>query len=154
MKTMIVFVVDAGTSMSNDLSEKSISKLSLALGIISSYITTRMLTSKTIEFGVVTYGVEVTNNYLNLNENNDMCHNVNEVIEMNKPNTNTLRKIAALDSTTKSNIKGDMIDGITVGLDILERANVNKKYNRILILLNDASQILQEVIRYFNYINI
>eukprot|EP01041_Mallomonas_annulata_P005881 gene5881-11878_t len=137
MKTMMTVVIDAGASMSNkiDFENKSdATKLSLGLGIISSHITQRMMASKTAEFGVVAYGVDETNNFLNSTEGGGYL-NVNEVIEMSRPNLSTLGKLLEIKPGKEV---GDIIDAIVVGQDILTRVNQKYKYNRIMLLITDG----------------
>ena len=61
---------------------------------------------------------------------------------MEKPDVNTIKYI--------SNVKcgknqGDLIDGIVVGQDILNRTNVKKAYNRIMVVFTDGETAVEGV---------
>ena len=89
----------------------------------------RMMASKTVEVGVITYGnsQEKTNNYLN--ESMGGYDGVNEVIKMGRPSTSTLSIINSISEETDSSEElnhADIIDGIVVAQDVLIRTNKAK----------------------------
>jgi len=144
MKTMMVFVLDAGRSMRNKLNpdcQEETSKLSLALGIISTYMTQRIMASKTVQFSLVAYGVNKTDNFLNKTSKCDEYQNVQEVIEMCTPDISLLRLLLDI---VPGDSSGDLIDGLVVGQDVLARASKGK-YNRIIVLLTDGTTPIDDL---------
>jgi hypothetical protein len=140
MKSMIMGVIDVGSNMGSSIGESKESKLSIASSFFSTYVLQRMMASKTVEFGLVTYGCDETNNYLNSTQGGYDC--VQEVVPMEKPDVTTVQYI--------SNIKvgkgsGDMIDGVVVAQDILNRTNVGKAFNKIMILMTDGETEVEGV---------
>lgn len=140
MKSMIMGVIDVGSSMGEPLNGTKDSKLSVASSFYSSYVLQRMVASKTVEFGLVTYGSDETNNYLNTNQGG--YEFVEEVVPMEKPDITSVQYIANLKPGSG---KGDLIDGIVVGQDILNRTNVKKAYNKILLLITDGETEVEGV---------
>eukprot|EP00597_Dinobryon_sp_UTEXLB2267_P004717 CAMPEP_0170071728 /NCGR_PEP_ID=MMETSP0019_2-20121128/9566_1 /TAXON_ID=98059 /ORGANISM="Dinobryon sp., Strain UTEXLB2267" /LENGTH=728 /DNA_ID=CAMNT_0010280389 /DNA_START=84 /DNA_END=2270 /DNA_ORIENTATION=+ len=98
----------------------------------------RMMASKTVEVGVITYGntPDKTNNYLNQTQGG--YEGVNEVVEMGRPSTSTLSIINSISEETDSSENGDIIDGIVVAQDILVRSNQGKAFNRVMIIFTDG----------------
>ena len=133
MKTMMMCVVDVGSTMGDYLEPAKASKLTLGKSFISTYIVQRMMASKTVEFGVVTYGSTETNNYLNNSQGG--YDNVFEQVEMGKP---TVADITSIMNIQTGEDKGDLIDGIVVGQDVLIRVNNKKAYNRIMLIVTDG----------------
>lgn len=140
MKSMIMGVIDVGSSMGEPVNGTKDSKLSVASSFYSSYVLQRMVASKTVEFGLVTYGSDETNNYLNTNQGG--YDFVEEVVPMEKPDITSIQYIANLKPGSG---KGDLIDGIVVGQDILNRTNVKKAFNKILLLITDGETEVEGV---------
>jgi hypothetical protein len=142
MKSMIMGVMDVGHTMSHALDRSSgDNKLSIASSFFSNYVLQRMLASKTVEFGLVTYGSDETNNFLNDSQGGGY-ESVTEVVPMEKPDINTVKYIAGVKCGKGS---GDMIDGIVVAQDVLNRTNVNKAYNRIMVVFTDGETEVEGV---------
>lgn len=134
MKSTIMGVIDVGSTMSHPVSGSGgRSKSEIAASFFSTYALQRMIASKTVEFGLVTYGSDDTENYLNTTQGG--YENVTEVVPMEKPDITTVKYIAEIKCGQG---KGDFIDGIVVGQDILQRSNVKKAYNRIMIVFTDG----------------
>lgn len=140
MKSMIMCVIDAGSSMGDRLGTSKDSKLSIATSFFASYVLQRMVASKTVEFGLVTYGSDETNNYLNTTQGG--YESVQEVVPMEKPDITTIQYISNVKPGAN---RGDLIDGIVVGQDILNRTNVKKAYNRILLVITDGETEIEGV---------
>ena len=107
----------------------------------------RMMASKTVEVGVVTYGsepdAEHTNNHLNRTLGG--YDGVIEVVEMGKPSADTLVTINAIGDEADSTVSGDLIDGIIVGQDILIRSNKGKAFNRVMLIFTDGEAKVEGV---------
>ena len=143
MKSMTLCLLDAGSSMGELLKNKSgqsFTKLSLSLGIVSSFITQRALTSKTAEFGVICSGTNITDNYLNKSLGSGY-ENITEIIQMGKWNINDMKGLVDISCSERN---PNIIDSLIVSLDVLQRFNANKKYNRIMVLITDAKSKLKE----------
>ena len=140
MKSMIMGVVDVGVKMSEVAGNSGHSKVSIASSFFGSYALQRMLASKTVEFGFVTYGSDETSNYLN--ETQGGYEHVMEVVPMEKPDVDTIKCITSIKCGKGT---GDLIDGIVVGQDILNRTNQKKAYNRILVLFTDGETEVEGV---------
>jgi hypothetical protein len=141
MKSMIMGVIDVGHTMSHPLEGHSgETKVSTASSFFSNYVLQRMLASKTVEFGLVTYGSDETNNFLN--DTQGGYEFVQEVVPMEKPDINTVKYIAGVKCGKGS---GDLIDGVVVAQDVLNRTNVNKAYNRIMVVFTDGETEVEGV---------
>lgn len=149
MKSMMCYVVDSGSTMKNNIFNNSTvnikdSKFVLAQTLILTHITQKIMTSKTAEFSVITYGDSQTVNYLNQTQGG--YENVKEVVEMGKPNIFTLKQLAKV---TKGHLSSeqpsDLVNGIIVGQDILMRYNAKYKYNRIMIIITDGETQVDEL---------
>ena len=141
MKSMIMGVVDVGSTMSHHIDGNSKeTKISVVSSFYSSFVLQRMMASKTVEFGMVTYGSDETNNYLNSTQGG--YEFVQEVVPMEKPDVNTIKYIS---NVKCSKNQGDLIDGIVVGQDILNRTNVKKAYNRIMVVFTDGETAVEGV---------
>jgi hypothetical protein len=141
MKSMIMGVIDAGKSMSHPVSGSgSRKRVDVASSFFSSYVLQRMIASKTVEFGLITYGSDETDNYLNTTQGE--YEHVQEVVPMEKPDINTVKYIAEIKCGKG---KGDFIDGIIVGQDVLQRTNVKKAYNRIMVVFTDGETEVEGV---------
>eukprot|EP00598_Pedospumella_elongata_P004114 CAMPEP_0184970026 /NCGR_PEP_ID=MMETSP1098-20130426/2604_1 /TAXON_ID=89044 /ORGANISM="Spumella elongata, Strain CCAP 955/1" /LENGTH=751 /DNA_ID=CAMNT_0027491883 /DNA_START=92 /DNA_END=2347 /DNA_ORIENTATION=+ len=140
MKSMIMGVIDVGSSMGESLNGTKDTKLSVASSFYSSYVLQRMVASKTVEFGLVTYGSDMTNNFLNTNQGG--YESVEEVVPMEKPDITSIQYIANIKPGSG---RGDLIDGIVVGQDILNRTNVKKAFNKILLLITDGETEVEGV---------
>jgi len=158
MKTMLMSVVDVGFTMNDGISgsynddnnkidashnyfhdkknnDRNLhNKIVIATRFISNFIIQRMISTKTSEFGVVTYGSDMTGNYLNSTQGG--YENVTETLPIRRPDMETIRTINNI-APSRSQV-GDMIDGIVVGQDILIRVNQKLKFNRILLLVTDG----------------
>lgn len=162
MKTMLMSVVDVGFTMNagisgthsddinntnnidtfqsyyndkkNNNNKNLHNKIGIATRFISNFIIQRMISTKTSEFGVVTYGSDMTGNYLNSTQGG--YENVTETLPIRRPDMETIRTINNI-APSRSQV-GDMIDGIVVGQDILIRVNQKLKFNRILLLVTDG----------------
>jgi hypothetical protein len=142
MKTMFCWVLDAGRTMatgttgaSDDSTSNPTSKLDIATAFIGSMMTQKMISSKTTEFGMYTYGDDVTNNYLNTTQGEDQYTNVNEIFAISRPGSLSLQ---AIRDVRTSDISGDLIDGIVVAQDALVRTNEKYKFNRVMVLFTDG----------------
>lgn len=140
MKSMIMGVVDVGNSMSSPLAGNGRRKVEVATSFFSTYVLQRMIASKTVEFGLVAYGTDDTENYLNSTQGG--YENVQEIVPMEKPDVNTVKYIAGVQCGKGS---GDFIDGMVVGQDILQRTNVKKAYNRIMVVFTDGETKVEGV---------
>eukprot|EP01031_Cornospumella_fuschlensis_P025394 gene25394-30663_t len=127
MKSMIQILLDVSPSMQAD------NKLENAKAFIGHYITQRMIASKTVEFGLMTYGDDETHNYLNSTQGG--YEHVNEIIGMGKPDEHTLCAVPKVHAGRRA---GDLLDGLIAAQDVLIRVNAGKAYNRILILITDG----------------
>ena len=134
MKTMLTFLVDVGRTMNDNMHEDGPKKLSTSLTLIASHMTQRIMASKTVEFSVVTYGSESTNNSLNETQGN--YEGIEEIMPMGTKTFAMIEDVYKI----KENSTGvcDLIDGIAVAQDILIRGNVGKKYNRVLVVVTDG----------------
>jgi hypothetical protein len=140
MKSMIMGVIDVGSSMAGPAAGRGGSKLKIASSFFSTYVLQRMIASKTVEFGLVTYGSDDTRNYLN--DTQGGYEGVEEIVPMEKPDITTVKYIADIKCGSG---KGDLIDGIVVGQDILNRTNVKKAYNKILVVFTDGETQVEGV---------
>eukprot|EP01038_Epipyxis_sp_PR26KG_P008952 gene8952-12072_t len=159
MKSMVVAVLDTSSTMAEPVSTdngKQISKLTTATSFLNQFIVQKLMTTKTLEFGCVAFGNEETSNYLNeTSEGYEFC---NEIIEMDKL---SVQIIPSLNSISPSNpsIQADIINGIIVGQDILNRINESKTFNRIMIIITDGEtpvvgvEDLEVIIKNMNKIN-
>ena len=124
-RTSLVCVLDAGVSMG--------SKLNLAKALLANYSTQKMMTSKTFEMSIVTYGSGRTNNHLH-DRDADQYIGIDEIYPLRvlSPDMLTsLRKIQV------GQDPGDMIDGIAVGYSILSSQG-KRKTNRYMLLVTDG----------------
>ena len=140
MKSMIMAVIDVGRTMAEPIGSSKESKLSIASSFYSTYVLQRMMASKTVEFGLITYGGDETDNYLNTNQGG--YESVQEVVPMEKPDATTIQYISNIKPGAES---GDLIDGIVVGQDVLNRTNVKKAFNKILVLVTDGETEVEGV---------
>ncbi|RYH14677.1 VWA domain-containing protein [archaeon] len=127
MKSMIQILLDVSPSMQTD------HKLEMSKAFIGHYIMQRIIASKTVEFGLMTYGDDTTHNYLNSTQGG--YEHVNEIIGMGKPNDQTLCAIPKVHPGRRA---GDLLDGLIAAQDVLIRVNGGKAYNRILLLITDG----------------
>jgi len=111
---------------------KGICKVDLCKSIIESFLLHRMLASKTIEFGLLTYG------------SSDTCV---EEIEIRKPSLDTLKDIQSIGG--HKDIQGDVqggTDRVYMGIHaahkIVTETNSGKKFNRVIVLFTDAESEL------------
>ena len=123
------------TGTSDDSSSNPTSKLDIATAFIGSMMTQKMISSKTTQFGMYTYGDAVTNNYLNTTQGEDQYMNVNEIFSISRPGSLSLQ---AIRDVRTSDVSGDMIDGIVVAQDALVRTNEKYKFNRVMVLFTDG----------------
>lgn len=79
------------------------------------------MASKTVEFGVVTYGAK---------------SQVDEVVALRKPSTSVLSDILEIQPT---NDHGNVIEGMSTAFDILMETNEGKKYNRLLLVITSGN---------------
>lgn len=109
----------------------------------------RMMASKTVEVGVVTYGSEPdsqhTNNFLNRTMDSGGYLGVKEVVEMGKPSASTLVEINSIADEEASSVSGDLIDGVIVAQDILIRSNKGKAFNRVMLIFTDGEAKVEGV---------
>lgn len=147
MKSMINVVLDVGPTMGQhlpaqpgDISVVPRSKLDLAKGFIGHFFHQRMMASKTIELGVVTFGDDVTKNALNTSMRGGYEH-VHEVVKIAKPTVDTLSIVHGI---RQGSYPGDLIDGIVTGQDSLVRINAGKAFNRIMLLVSDCQSSTQD----------
>lgn len=127
MKSMIQVLLDVSPSMQTD------QKLEMSKAFIGHYFMQRMLASKTVEFGLMTYGDNTTHNYLNSTQGG--YEQINEIIGMGKPSEQTLCAIPKVQPGRRA---GDLLDGLIAAQDVLIRVNSGKAYNRILLLVTDG----------------
>lgn len=145
MKTMLVTVLDVGPSMSTATSECTSvgtgpSKMMIAKSFFGSYLIERMMASKTTEFCLFANGDDTTSNYINGTQGG--YDRINEIFPLKRAN---LEMIEATYSLSCGSAPGDMIDGIVVGFDTLNRTNVGKAFNKILLLITDGETDIQGV---------
>lgn len=138
MKTMMVAVMDIGPSMRNSSVETKsndfgVSKLSLAKNFFACHIVQRMMAVKTAEFCLLLNGDDYTNNHLNTSQGG--YNRVNELFPMRKAGSDLIETVHGV---TCGSAPGDTIDGIVVGFDVLEKSNVGKAYNKIMLLITDG----------------
>ena len=138
MKTMMVAVMDIGPSMRNSsvemkCNELGVSKLSLAKNFFACHIVQRMMAVKTAEFCLLLNGDDYTNNHLNTSQGG--YNRVNELFPMRKAGSDLIDTVHGV---TCGSAPGDTIDGIVVGFDVLEKSNVGKAYNKIMLLITDG----------------
>ena len=139
MKTMLVTVLDVGPSMScaptlsSDKRSRP-SKIAIAKSFFGSYLIERMMASKTTEFCLVTNGDDTTHNYLNQNQGGGY-ERINEIFPLTRA---TIGMIETAHGLLCGSAPGDTIDGIVVGFDILDRTNVGKAFNKVLLLITDG----------------
>lgn len=134
MKTMMEVVMDVGPSMKDN------KKLELAKAFVGHFMLQRMMATKTMEFGVLAFGSDRTKNYLNASQGG--YEHVQEVVSMERPSAATL---AAVEKILPGSVKGDLIDGIVAGQDVLMRVNANKAFNRILLVITDGETKVEGV---------
>ena len=144
MKTMMVTVFDVGPTMGLDAygdtsARGSPSKLAIAKSFFASHLIERMIATKTTEFCVVTNGDDVTNNYLNQNQGGGYDR-IQEIFPLRRA---AVEMISTVHNLLLGTFPGDMIDGIVVGFDILDRTNVGKAFNKILFLITDGENEIQ-----------
>jgi hypothetical protein len=148
MKTSLLVLVDTCKSMNDSISiEKSnysIMKLDLAKQFLCSHVT-KIMSSKTMDFGLVSYRCNETDNYLNSNQGD--YKNVINNLDPTKPSQDSISKINSIkcgnslrDSTDESDIEGGIIDALGVGMDILRRTTVGKK-NKIILVITDGESM-------------
>jgi ATP-dependent DNA helicase 2 subunit 2 len=141
MKTMMMMTLDVGPSMKNPVSSSSkCNKIDLAKAFMGHFILQRMMASKTVEFGVATFGDDETNNFLNGNQGG--YEGVNEVWPMCRPTPETLTSIHNIELGSEP---GDLIDGIVVSQDTLIRVNQGKAFNRLMLIITDGETEVQGV---------
>lgn len=148
MKTSLLVLVDTCKSMNDSISiEKStysISKLDLAKQFLCSHVT-KIMSSKTMDFGIVSYRCKETDNYLNSNQG-AYNHVVNN-LDPTKPTQDSISIINSIkygnslrDTTDDSDIEGGIIDALGVGMDILVRTTIGKK-NKIMLVITDCESM-------------
>ena len=139
MKTMLVTVLDVGPSMNctptlcGDKRSRP-SKMAIAKSFFGSYLIERMMASKTTEFCLVTNGDDTTHNYLNQNQGGGY-ERIHEIFPLTRA---TIGMIETAHGLSCGSAPGDTIDGIVVGFDILDRTNVGKAFNKVLLLITDG----------------
>lgn len=136
-------LVDVGRSMSapcrgND--PHAMAKREVCALATRSIIQTRMLASKTHEFGVVLFGCEQTANQLSDGENYLHCV---ELVELNKPDVRSIEPLSQISQPSDS--QGDLVDALIVALNQLGERTEGKKYNREIVLLTDAAGEIRDV---------
>lgn len=114
--------------------------LDQAKSFIGQHIAQRMISSKTIEFGLTTVGSNTTRN--RLHQSSGGYEGIEEVFPIGKPSKETLE---VLSRVTSGNSKVDIIDGIVVCQDALLTTNANKAYNRILVLITDGESSIEGI---------
>ncbi|KAJ1425670.1 hypothetical protein B484DRAFT_397855 [Ochromonadaceae sp. CCMP2298] len=134
MKTMLMGVLDSGETMAHCIGDRTESKLSIATKLFASFVLGRMHASKTFEAGFVTYGDSRTDNVLN-KEPAGGYPNVVELVPMGKACAATLQDVVNIEP---SGLRGDLINGIVVGQEIIVRVNDGKAFNRIMVLMTDG----------------
>lgn len=134
---MLVGVLDCGKSMKEPAvtgNDQAAAKLAVSLGVISAYITHRMMSSKTTEFGIVAYGTEETKNQLN--DVQGGYEHIVEVVQMARPSQDIIQSIA--EGAVCGESQGDIIDAVIVAQSMLERFNPKHKFNRIMLIITDG----------------
>eukprot|EP00981_Chlorochromonas_danica_P003248 scaffold633_cov288-Ochromonas_danica.AAC.83 len=132
---MMEIVLDVGPSMRED------GKLDLAKSLISQFMLQRMMASKTMEFGVVTFGDNHTQNELNKTQGG--YEGVQEVVAMGRPDDLVLLSLQNLLQVGSQ--PGDLIDGIIVAQDILIRTHGGKAFNKVMLILTDGETKVEGV---------
>lgn len=147
-KTMLVAVLDVSSTMNHCVTENlqnvtnNKQKIDIASNFLRNFLLHRMISTKTSEFGLITFGSDKTNNYLNTTQGSGQYENVEELVSVTKPNTNT---IVSLSNINTGSLQGDLIDGLVVGQDLLIRTNQKLKFNRVLLLITDGETKIEGI---------
>jgi Ku70/Ku80 beta-barrel domain len=143
MKTMMAAVIDIGPTMNSSPlknGERSASsKLAIAKHFLACYIVQKMMAIKTAEFGLVMNGDDYTNNHLNTTQGGGY-ERINELYSMSRASADI---IEIINNISCGSAPGDAIDGIVVGFDILDRTNVGKAYNKVLLFITDGETVIE-----------
>lgn len=144
MKTMLATVIDTGPTMNSSPNKvhgesSSSSKLAIAKYFLACYIVQKIMAIKTAEFCLVMNGDDYTNNYLNTNQGGGY-ERLNELFPMRRAGADIIETI---NSISCGSAPGDAIDGMVVGFDILDRTNVGKAYNKVLLLITDGETVIE-----------
>ena len=124
-RTSLVCVLDAGVSVG--------SKLDVAKALLANYSTQKMMSSKTFEMSIVTYGSGRTRNHLN-DRDADQYIGVDEVYPLRALSPDMLQSLRTIQVGQEA---GDMIDGVAVGYSILTSLG-KRKTNRYMLLITDG----------------
>ena len=109
------------------------SGLNLAKALLANFATQKMMSSKTFEMSIVTYGSGRTQNHLN-DQDADQYIGIDEVYPLRVLSPEMLRSLRKIEVGREP---GDMIDGIAVGYSILTRLG-KRKTNRYMLLITDG----------------
>lgn len=79
------------------------------------------------EVGLVLFGTKQSKNYLNDTQGKDKYQNVTTFRTIDKIDLDFLRAVDTIKAEDKEQPKGDLFDGIVVGMDLLGRHTGTKK---------------------------
>eukprot|EP01114_Cavostelium_apophysatum_P020328 TRINITY_DN6786_c0_g1_i1.p1 TRINITY_DN6786_c0_g1~~TRINITY_DN6786_c0_g1_i1.p1 ORF type:complete len:724 (+),score=198.04 TRINITY_DN6786_c0_g1_i1:75-2246(+) len=145
-KEATVIILDIGKSMSEVVEGKP-SKLESALKAVMQLIQQKILFHKNDEMGVVLVGTRETVNHLQ----DSGYQNITMLHDITPPTVDMLKSLEQLEP---QRAEGDIIDGLIVGMDMLNR-HEGKKFERRIFLVTDAgssinAEDLPTVVDHFN----
>lgn len=137
-------------------SKHGITRLRAAVDSIKMLIEQKLLYCKGTEIGIVLFGSDITNNQIN--DKQGGYENVNTIMYMNEPSTDLLKSLESKITSSKSknlkffknhkphnlDIKGDWIDGLIVGFDMIYNKVGDKKYTKRIFLITDGESEVKE----------
>ena len=154
-KSMMQLVVDVGSTMAgptllpppslsatphvSQTAEAGKSKYDLARAFVMSYATHKMIEGRTtFEWGVLLCGSDATRNNLNEDPNVGGYENIEVVVNMGRPEIESLEFLDTTFSGVSSQRQSSLTDGVIVASDILIKTREKNKYTRIMVVITDA----------------
>ena len=152
---MMQLVVDVGSTMAgppllpppslsatphvSQTAEAGKSKYDLARAFVMSYATHKMIEGRTtFEWGVLLCGSDATRNNLNEDPNVGGYENIEVVVNMGRPEIESLEFLDTTFSGVSSQRQSSLTDGVIVASDILIKTREKNKYTRIMVVITDA----------------
>jgi hypothetical protein len=90
--------------------------------------------------GIVLVGTKNTDNHLNEDYGKGQYENVTEYRAIEKLNLDSLRAVDGVQVENKPQLKGDVMDGLIVAMDMLQRHCGTKKYKKRIFVITDGEK--------------
>ena len=101
----------------------------------------QLLYATNCEFGLVLVGSKKTDNHLNETLGTDQYQNVTAFRAIEKMNLDALRSIDSIHVEKEHIKKGDIMDGLIVATDMIDRYCGTKKYKKRVFVITDGEKL-------------